>query len=63
MWESVGFLVSDENFFWLETSELLNTFIYVSRDQIFVTTMNLGICFLNDWYPDLPKVSASTEDW
>jgi hypothetical protein len=63
MWESMGFLISDENFFRLETCELLNTFIYVSRDKIFVTSMNLGISFFNDWYPDLPKVSASTEDW
>jgi len=25
--------------------------------------MNLGISFLNNWDPDLPNVSASTEDW
>lgn len=63
MRECVRNLVSDENFFRLETSELLNTFIYISRDQIFVASMNFGISFLNDWDPDLPKVSASTEYW
>jgi hypothetical protein len=56
-------LVSDENFFWLETCELLDTFIDVSRGKVFITSVHLSIGFLNNWNPDLMKVSASTEDW
>ena len=61
--KSLAFLVYVGNFIRLKTCELLNTLIYVSRDEIFVPTKNLGIFFLNTLDPDLLKVSASTEDW
>lgn len=61
MWEHTRTLILDKDFLWLHTSQLLNTFVYVTRYQILVAAMELCICFLNEGNPQLMWVLAMAE--
>lgn len=63
MWEDTRFLVSNENFFWLETCKLLDTFVNISGDEVLVATMEFGVGFLDEGNPEFVWVFAVTEDW
>ena len=62
MREVSGFFVSDQNLLWLVTSELHDTFIDVSGDQVSIATVHLGISFLDQSDPHLMSVLCFTKD-
>ena len=56
-------LILKWNLFRLESSQLLNTFIYISRGKIFIAPMQLSISFFNQRNPKLMYVNASSKYW
>lgn len=49
--EQAGFLVANDDFFGLEASELLDTFINVSRYQVSVAAVHFGVGLLEESNP------------
>mmetsp|Transcript_30454 Transcript_30454/g.46650 ORF Transcript_30454/g.46650 Transcript_30454/m.46650 type:complete len:358 (-) Transcript_30454:613-1686(-) len=61
-WENTGLFVTDYHLFGLEPSKLLDALVDVSRDQVLVATVHLGVRLLNESHPGLFKVLAMAED-
>lgn len=53
--------VPNEDLLWLHTSQFLNAFIYISRYQVFIAAVHLGIGLFNERYPQLMFGSTSSK--
>lgn len=62
-WEEAGLSALNINLLGLETSQLLNTFVDISRDEVLIASVKLGVSLLNEGNPELMWVLAVAEHW
>ena len=60
--EKSSLFVPDQDLFRHQTGEFLNTLINITRYEVLVASMELCVSLLDDWYPDLMEIYASSED-
>ena len=63
MREHTRFIIFNQYLFRLEPSQLLNSFIDISGNQILIAAMQLSICFFTERHPELISALTSAKHW